>query len=96
MGNFEGAMSSRTKIVILHDIVAGKNELIKLLQLTTENLKAKDMDSSTLKPSDTHRNLHTRNGNVSELNIEETVVTTPRLQKNDRVRQINKTHIQLN
>ena len=96
MGNFESAVSSSTKIEILHDIVAGKNELIKLLQLTIENLKAQVMDSSTLKPSDTHRNLHTRNGNVSELNIEEAIVTAPRLQKNDHVRQINKTHIQLN
>ena len=36
------------------------------------------MDRSTLKPSETHSNLHTVNDNISQLNIEEAIINIPR------------------
>ena len=39
--------------------------------------------------------MHTRNDNISELNIEETVIITPRLSQNDHTRKIHRTRIQL-
>ena len=47
------------------------------------------------KPGDTHRNLHTRNDNISQLNIEEAFITNPRLPNNGHTGQMNKTHVQL-
>ena len=57
-------MSNSTQIETLHDVIIGKNGLIKLLQETIENLDAQLMDWSTLKPIDTDRNQYTRNGNI--------------------------------
>ena len=72
--------------------ITGKNELIKSLQQIIENLKARLMDGPTLKPSEIHRYLYTRNGNISQMNMEEDIITTPRLSQNDHTGQINKTH----
>ena len=52
-------MSNSTQVEILHDVIIGKNGLIKLLQETIENLNAQLMDWSTLKPIDTDRNQYT-------------------------------------
>ena len=71
---------------ILHDLIAHKNELIKSLRETIENLEAQPMDISVLKPSDTHKYLLTCNDNFSQLNIEEATITTPRLSQNDQTR----------
>lgn len=70
-------------------------KIIKSLRETNENLKAQLIDRSTLKLSHTHRNVHTRNDNISELNIEETVIITPRISQNDHTRKIHRTRIQL-
>ena len=84
-------MSNDAQIEKLHVIIAGKNELIKSLREPIENLNAQLTDRSTLKPSDTHRNLHTCNANISQLNIEEAIITTPRLSQMDHTGQIKKT-----
>ena len=39
--------------------------------------------------------MRTRNGNISELNIEETIIITARLSQNDHTRKIHWTRIQL-
>ena len=48
LAKLEGTMSNSAQIETLHDVIAIKNELIKLLQETIENLKAKLMDRSML------------------------------------------------
>ena len=44
----EGTMSNSAQIETLHDVIAVKNELIKLLGETVENLKANLTDRSML------------------------------------------------
>ena len=82
-------MPSSASVETLHDVIAGTNELIKSLRETIENLKVQVMDSAMLKPSDTHRNLHTRNGDTSQFNIEEAIIATPRLPYNNHKGQMN-------
>ena len=78
VAKLEGVMSNSAQVETLHDVIAGKNELIKSNRETIENLKAQLIDWSTLKPSDAHRNLYTRNDNILQLNIEEGIITIPR------------------
>ena len=40
LAKLEGTMSNRAPVEKLHDVMAGKNELIKLLWETIENLKS--------------------------------------------------------
>ena len=42
-------MSNDAQVETLHDIITGKNELIKPLRETTEKLKAQPIDRSSLK-----------------------------------------------
>ena len=95
MAKLQDTMSNSDEVETLHDVVTGKNEMIKSLRGIIENLKSQLINRSTLKPSDTHRNLFTRNCNISQLNIEEAIITTPILSQNDHTGQINKRHTQL-
>ena len=49
LAKLESTMSNDAQVETLHDIITGKNELIKPLRETTENLKAQPIDRSTLK-----------------------------------------------
>ena len=49
LAKLEDTMSNDAQVETSHDIIAGKNELIKPLRETTENLKAQLIDGSTLK-----------------------------------------------
>ena len=91
----ENTMSSSGKVETLHDVIASKNELIKWLRETFVNLKSQLIDSSTLNPSDTLRNLFSCIDNISQLNIDEAIITTPRLSKRDQMRHIKNSLIQL-
>ena len=57
-------MFSSAQVEILHSVISGKNELIKLLREAIENFKAHLRDNSTLRPRDTHGNLYTHNDNI--------------------------------
>ena len=69
-------MFNSAQVEILHSVISGKNELIKLLREAIENFKAHLRDNSTLKPGDTHGNLYTHNDNILQLNIEAIITTT--------------------
>ena len=47
----------------MHDVIAGRHQVTNRYGKPLKTL----IHKSTLKPSDTHRNLHTRNDNISQL-----------------------------
>lgn len=62
----------------MHDVIAGRHQVTNRYGKPLKTL----IHKSTLKPSDTHRNLHTRNDNISHL------FTTPKLSQNEYTCQI--------